>query len=520
MVAQPIPDTHHRYGALDVVYGMPRFHYTGSLAPGDVYVERPADRLLPELLRRGTYCHILAPRQIGKSSLRVRVAERLQEEGIRCASLDLTVCGSSADPEQWYFTVAAEIADQLELPDPFGFWDQHRHITPPRRWASYLLHVLKTDPEKRRVVVFLDEIESIRLVSFPVDDFLLAIRGLFEARSTDEPLSRLTFCLIGVTTPNDLVKDKLVTPFNVSTQVRVDDFTREQLDVLGPGLADLGAPVDVLLDAVYEWTDGHPYMTMRACAALVGAGRLERVEPETVARVVREQFLERPLEDGNLGYAARRFKDTRYERQGAPVGDRIALYRRVLDGERVPADNESAAQMELRLAGMVKDVEAPDGRWLRVRNRVFATAFAREWLDGALDPWLEAQRKKIRAEETARAELGMKLRDAKQRIQASLRGLWWPHWVLWVVTILGALSGIIGVFLGLNWLALLPSAASGLVALGGSLVVRRRLREATERADELMADVEMAAAVASSVFGVAAPRRDLPSSKAPVDANR
>jgi AAA-like domain len=421
MVAQHAFDESRLPGALGVVHGVRRFHFTGSLLPTSVYVERPADRLLLALLREGTYCHILAPRQIGKSSLRARVTRELKREGIRCASVDLTVCGSSADPEQWYFGLVSEVASRLSLPDPLSFWEEHRHVAASRRWAAYLEHILKTDVEKRRVVILLDEIESVRLVPFPIDDFLLSIRGLFEARSEDEDFCRLTFCLIGVTTPNDLVKDKLITPFNVSTQVRLDDFTREQMNALGPGLADLGPPATPLLDAVYEWTDGHPYMTMRACAALVGRGRVEPgQEREIVEQVVREQFLERPLEDANLSYAARRFEDTRHERQGAPIGERIALYRRLLDGKQVPADSESAVQMELRLSGMIKDVEGTGGRRLKIRNKIFETALDRDWLTGKQDQWVVAERKKIRDEERERAEELMKLRAMSKNVDDSL----------------------------------------------------------------------------------------------------
>src|SRR5579872_2922391 len=81
-----------------------QFQSGGTLRPESLYVERPADTELPEALRRGEFCYVLAPRQIGKSSLRIRTAQKLETAGIRCASIDLTSIGTSQlSPEQWYF---------------------------------------------------------------------------------------------------------------------------------------------------------------------------------------------------------------------------------------------------------------------------------------------------------------------------------------------------------------------------------------------------------------------------------
>ena len=58
------------------------------------YLERPADQELLQLCRAGEYAYILAPRQIGKSSLMNRTAETLETEGIKTAIVDLNLIGS------------------------------------------------------------------------------------------------------------------------------------------------------------------------------------------------------------------------------------------------------------------------------------------------------------------------------------------------------------------------------------------------------------------------------------------
>src|SRR5260370_35282982 len=94
----------------------PRFQPGGTLREGALYVERAADTDLSAALRRGEFCFISAPRQIGKSSLRARTDKRLRQEGFRCGSGDLTLVGTVAvTAEQRYFSLLEQIATRLCL---------------------------------------------------------------------------------------------------------------------------------------------------------------------------------------------------------------------------------------------------------------------------------------------------------------------------------------------------------------------------------------------------------------------
>src|SRR5207244_2234786 len=73
---------------------IPSFQVGGAVQAGAFYVRRPADEELPAALLRGEYCYVVAPRQIGKSSLRVQAERRLTAQGIRCVSIDLTRIGT------------------------------------------------------------------------------------------------------------------------------------------------------------------------------------------------------------------------------------------------------------------------------------------------------------------------------------------------------------------------------------------------------------------------------------------
>jgi hypothetical protein len=349
------------------------FYVTGGTLASDApcYVERRADRDLYEGLTRGEFCYVLTSRQMGKSSLMVRTAYRLRYGGAAVAVLDLTSVGQNLTAEQWYDGLLGQVGRQLNLEDELeDFWLANTRLGPLERWVRALREVVL--PRRAgRVVVFVDEIDAVRGLPFSTDEFFAAIRELYNRRAEDVELGRLTFCLLGVATPSDLIRDTRTTPFNVGRRVELRDFSADEAAALAKGLRREPAQAAALLHRVLHWTGGHPYLTQRLCRVVADSPALTK--PADVDQVCGELFLSNRARerDDNLLFVRERLLHGEADLAGL-----LDLYGQVWR-RGVPDDETNPLINVLQLSGVAR----VDGGRLQVRNRIYGHVFDRRWVE-------------------------------------------------------------------------------------------------------------------------------------------
>jgi len=354
------------------------FFVTGGTLPPDApsYIERQADLDLLEGLLRGEYCYVLTTRQMGKSSLMVRTAEKLRAAGVGVRIADLTSVGQNLTVEQWYVSLLGWIGMGLEgiEEEIEKFWLAQPLLSPVQKMVRALREIILSRFDCP-LVVFIDEVDYVKSLPFPLDEFFAAVRECYNLRAEDARMRRLTFCLVGVATPSDLIRDNRTTPFNIGRRIELHDFTAAEAAPLACGLGQDGQS---MLDRVLHWTGGHPYLTQRLCRAVVEANPQPAArDPQLVDRLCEEMFFTRRARelDDNLIFVRASMLRNDADRVGL-----LDLYTKLGKRRPVVDDGTNPLFSALRLSGIAR----MEGARLKVRNRIYARVFDNQWVENNL----------------------------------------------------------------------------------------------------------------------------------------
>ncbi|MDB9315112.1 cation:proton antiporter [Spirulina sp. CS-785/01] len=347
------------------------------------YVVRDADSQLFEKLIAGEFCFILNSRQMGKSSLRVRTMQRLQKEGISCADIDLTLIGSQGvTQEEWYGGILSCLVSGFALDIEDGeWWTQHQHLPPVQRLGLFLETVL-LPTVTGQIVIFIDEIDNVLGLEFK-DDFFAFIRACYNKRGDVTEYNRLTFCLLGVAKPSDLIADSFRTPFNIGYGIELQGFQLSDAKPLEQGLQGVAPFPTAALETILHWTGGHPFLTQKICQLLqlhfpsLPQPSTPDQQGEKIAHLIQTHIInnwETQDEQEHFNTIRRRLL---HNVQRSSI--LISLYQQILREGEINNDN-SSEKIDLRLSGLVVDRE---GR-LTVYNPIYGAIFNDAWTQQTL----------------------------------------------------------------------------------------------------------------------------------------
>jgi len=223
------------------------------------YIERPPIETdcYEAIIEPGALIRIKAPRQMGKTSLMMRVLQNASQKGYKTASLNFQEIDAEffTSLDQFLQWFCASVTNELNLPDKLGnYWNgilgSKNKCT--KYFSKYLLSEIKNP-----IALGLDEVDDVFRYSKIADDFFGLLRAWHERGKNEDVWKKLR--LIIVHSKEDYIPLEInQSPFNVGVSIETPEFTTEQVKDLAQrhGLSLTKSEVDELMKIV----GGHPYL--------------------------------------------------------------------------------------------------------------------------------------------------------------------------------------------------------------------------------------------------------------------
>jgi len=239
------------------------------------YVERSSDPIaLATISKQGVTITIKGPRQMGKSSLLIRIIETARNVGKQVAFLDFQLFEKAAlsNADIFFPQFCIWLTEELELTNKVNeYWSSP--LGNSQRCTRYIgRHLLKE--LGKPLVLAMDEVERLFDTDFR-SDFFGMLRSWHNNRATTPIWKQLDLTLVTSTEPYQLIDNLNQSPFNVGQVLELEDFTSSQVAHLNQSHNSPLNPREE--QQLIGLLNGHPYL-VRLALYLVASHRLSTTE--------------------------------------------------------------------------------------------------------------------------------------------------------------------------------------------------------------------------------------------------
>jgi hypothetical protein len=232
------------------------------------YLERPPieSQCYQTIIKPGSLTRIKAPRQMGKSSLMIRILAYASQQNYHTVTLDFRLADSKIFQDldlllKWF---CVSVGKELGLPNKLAeYWDDifGSKMSCKDYFENYLLASLD-----QPLVLALEEVDNIFPYPDLADDFFALLRSWHEEAKISQIWQKMRLILVHSTEvyiPLNINQS----PFNVGLSIELPEFTSSQVQdlALKHGLNIEQTQIEQLM----QMLGGHPYLIRVALYHLV-----------------------------------------------------------------------------------------------------------------------------------------------------------------------------------------------------------------------------------------------------------
>lgn len=369
------------------------YYYLAGEMPLDVecYVERAIDR---ELLDFFIEVHdlrlafILAPRQMGKTSLIRKFKKRINEQKIAVyVEIDFQAHGSVKSEENLYNNLLKHIVEQSTQ----GIEDENlnkkidsimeskKQISSALKFQDCLKHILEFIDNKK-IIIFIDEVQY--LLDWGLQNiFFSMMRGI--AQRDENLWNNLKFVLVGVMNPNDLITSS----GQIFNKYQLFEMTNiSNCEPLWKGLLEVtSSPAQAakVVEVILGFTGGKPYLTQYFCESILREGQNKKLDlnnqsnfEQSLKDIFNKKIIPELMEkDPQHHIKSIRNRFLLSERNLREKIKALTLYQQLLTNPTPIHWNESYEQKELIISGLA----IRDGKTINIACPIYSGIFDIKW---------------------------------------------------------------------------------------------------------------------------------------------
>jgi len=355
----------------------------GTLPLGSkTYVERESDSNLYlfciKTYQANRICFILAARQMGKSSLMVAVGNKLKEQNIKSVFINLQSMGGGNavnSARVLWLSLLVQICKSLDnseylLSKLEEYLKNYEYLTSGQIFIDFLSEEILSSTTYKKIIVFIDEIQSLRSWNLQ-EEFLACIRSISDNVSNNV-LHKLSFVLIGVSKPSDLVIGKGA-KLNIGIQIKLDYLGKDCIP-LRDGLREISNNCERTFSRIYYWTNGQPFLTQHLCYELA---KRRQFIPDLnhefyIDSIVKKNLLEQwRTEDPQSHFQEIENSFLRYDENIQTALKMLSEYELIVQGSSICWKYDSELHADLIISGIVIKINEHQVETLKISNPIY-----------------------------------------------------------------------------------------------------------------------------------------------------